>query len=86
MLEIVFLCTLNMLNFKKLALIASDCEMWNNETKYFWIDTFTSPNTFLYYNFSFGSIPSPHHVHSCAVILVLDQYIHLTEYILVLHY
>ena len=36
-------------------------------------------------NFSFGSIPSPHHVHSRAIILVLDQYIHLTEYI-VLHY
>ena len=34
----------------------------------------------------FGSIPSPHHVHSRAIILVLDQYIHLTEYILVLHY
>ena len=35
---------------------------------------------------SFGSIPSPHHVHSRAIILVLDQYIHLTEYILVLPY
>ena len=81
MLEVVFLCTLNMLNFKRLALIAT--EKWN---KIFWIDTFTSPNTFLYYNFSFGSIPSPHHVHSCAIIIVLDQYIHLTEYILVLHY
>ena len=75
MLEIVFLCTLNMLNFKRLALIATE------KTKYFWIDTFTSPNTFLYYN-----LVLPHHVHSCAIILVLDQYIHLTEYILVLLY
>ena len=33
MLEIVFLCTLNMLNFKRLALIAT--EMKRNETKYF---------------------------------------------------
>ena len=32
----------------------------------FWIDTFTSPSTFLCYNFSFGSIPSPHQVHSIA--------------------
>ena len=32
----------------------------------FWIDTFISPNTFLCYNFSFGSIPSPHQVHSIA--------------------
>ena len=45
MLETVFLCTLNMLNFKRLALIKS---------------------TFLCYNFSFGSIPSPHQVHSIA--------------------
>ena len=62
MLEIVFLCTLNMLNFKRLALIAT--EMQSNETK------------------CFGSIPSPHQVHSCAIILVLDQYLHLTKYIL----
>ena len=32
----------------------------------FWIDTFTSPSTFKCYNFSFGSIPSPHQVHSTA--------------------
>ena len=32
----------------------------------FWIDTFTSPSTFRCYNFSFGSIPSPHQVHSIA--------------------
>ena len=62
MLEIVFLCTLNMLNFKRLAVIAT--EMYCNETK------------------CFGSIPSPHQVHSCAIILVLDQYLHLTVYIL----
>ena len=30
------------------------------------IDTFTSPSIFLCYNFSFGSIPSPHQVHSIA--------------------
>ena len=59
MLEIVFLCTLNMINFKRLALIAT--EMQSNETK------------------CFGSIPSPHQVHSCAIILVLDQYLHLTK-------
>ena len=46
MLEIVFLRTLNMLNFKRLALIAT--EMQSNETK------------------CFGSIPSPHQVHSIA--------------------
>ena len=34
--------------------------------KMFWIDTFISPSTFLCYNFSFGSIPSPHQVHSIA--------------------
>ena len=61
MLDIVFLCSLNMLNFKRLALIAT--EMYSNETKCFgsipspyqviscaiilvWINTFTSPNTF----------------------------------------
>ena len=59
-----FLCILNMLTFKRLALIVT--EMQSNETKYF------------------GSIPSPHQVHSCAIILVLDQYLHLTQYILVL--
>ena len=48
MLEIVFLCTLNMLNVNRLALIA--IEMQSNETKYF------------------GSIPSPHQIHSCAII------------------
>ena len=64
MLEILFLRTLNMLNFKRLALIPT--EMESIETKYF------------------GLIPSPHQVHSCAIILVLDQYLHLTEYILVL--
>ena len=64
MLEIVFLCTLNMLNFKRLALIAT--EMQSNETKYF------------------VSIPSPHQIHSCPIILVLDQYLHRTMYILVL--
>ena len=64
MLEIVFLCTLNMLNFKRLALMAT--EMQSNEAKYF------------------GLIPSPHQVHSFAIILVLDQYLHLTVYILVL--
>ena len=40
-----------------------DVKQWN---KMFWIDTFISPNTFLCYNFSFGSIPSPHQVHSIA--------------------
>ena len=40
-----------------------DVKQWN---KMFWIDTFTSPSTFLWYNFSFGSIPSPHQVHSIA--------------------
>ena len=58
-----------------------DVKQWN---KMLWINTFNSPSTFLCYNFSFGSIPSPHQVHSCAIILVLDQYLHLTEYILVL--
>ena len=53
MLEIVFLCTLNMINFKRLPLIAT--EMQSNETK------------------CFGSIPSPHQVYSCAIILVLKQ-------------
>ena len=43
-----------MLNFKRLALIAT--EMYSNETK------------------CFGSIPSPHRVHSCAKILVIFQY------------
>ena len=62
MLETVFLCTLNIINFKRLALI--ETEMQSNETK------------------CFGSIPSPHQVHSCAIILVLDQYLHLTKYIL----
>ena len=38
------------------------------------------------YKKSYSELPSPHHVHSRAIILVLDQYIHLTEYILVLHY
>ena len=63
MLEIVFLCTLNMLNFKRLALIAT--EMYSNETKCFGL--IPSPHqlsTFLCYNFSFGSIPSTHQVHS----------------------
>ena len=32
----------------------------------FWIDTFTSPSTFLCHNFSFESIPSPHKIHSTA--------------------
>ena len=32
----------------------------------FWIDTFTLPSTFLCYNFSFRSMPSPHQVHSIA--------------------
>ena len=58
-----------------------DVKQWN---KMFWIDTFTSPSTFLHYNFSFGSIPSPYSVHSWTVILLLDQYLHLTKYILVL--
>ena len=40
-----------------------DVKQWN---KMFWIDTFMSPNTFFCYNFSFGSIPSPHQVHSIA--------------------
>ena len=62
MLEIVFLCTLNMINFKRLALITT--EMQSNETK------------------CFGSITSPHQVHSCAIILILNQYLHLTKYIL----
>ena len=66
MLEILFLCTLNMINFKRLALIAT--EMQSNETK------------------CFASIPSPHQVHSCAIILVLDQYLHLTKYILQLFF
>ena len=61
MLEIVFLCTLNMINFKRLALIAT--EMQSNETK------------------CFGSIPSPHQVHSCAIILVLDQYSFLQQHL-----
>ena len=43
-----------------------DVKQWN---KMFWIDTFTSPSTFLCYNFSFGSIPSPHQVHSIAFLL-----------------
>ena len=67
MLEIVFLCILNMLNFKRVALIATwNVKQWN---KMFWINTFTSPSTFLCHNFSVGSIPSPHRVHSCAMIL-----------------
>ena len=40
-----------------------DVKQWN---KMVWIDTFTSPSTFLCYNFSFGSIPSPQKVHSIA--------------------
>ena len=62
MLEIVFLCTLNIINFKRLALTAT--EMQSNEIK------------------CFGSIPSPRQVHSCAIILVLNQYLHPTKYIL----
>ena len=33
-----------------------------------------------------GSIPSPHQIHSCPIISVLDQYLHLTMYILVLYF
>ena len=40
-----------------------DVKQWN---QMFWIDTFISPNTFFCCNFSFGSIPSPHQVHSIA--------------------
>ena len=45
----------------------------------FWIDTFTSQSTFLRYNFSPGSIPSPHKGYAWAINIVLDQYLHLTE-------
>ena len=84
MLQIVFFVYTEHAKFQKASFNSNwDVKQWN---KIFWIDTFASPNTFLSYNFSFGSIPSPHHVHSRAIILDLDQYIHLTEYILVLHY
>ena len=59
-LEIVIVCIWNILNFKRLVLIAT--EMKQN---------------------IFGSMPLPHGVHSCAIILVLGHYPYLTEYILV---
>ena len=62
MLEIVFLCTPNMLNFKRLALREMRCKTMKQNV--------------------FDLRPTIH--HSCAIILVFDQYLHLTEYILVL--
>ena len=64
MLEIVFFVYTEHAKFQKASFNSNwDVKQWN---KMFWIDTFISPNTFLCYNFSFGSIPSPHQVHSIA--------------------
>ena len=71
MLEIVFFVYTEHAKFQKASFNSNwDVMQWN---KIFWIDTLTSPSTFLCYNFSFGSIPSCHRIHSCAIILVFGS-------------